>query len=116
MYKECKVYSSQTCCLVPERLNTIISSLNVKREKHSDLPSAVYRSDSKIERYCSYIQYSRYERVCLGTFDTPMEAFEVYKKAKESQIKQLAKMFYDEGAILEDVYQEIMKIDIRPFY
>lgn len=50
----------------------------------------------------------------MGTFDTPEEAFQTYKIAKEAYIKEVAQDSYDKGEITEKVYQALMnwQIDI----
>lgn len=102
-----RVYGPGTCCFVPPRINILLIN---RRNHRGDLPLGVSHNN---RRFAS--QYSRYgENVHLGTFDTPEEAFQTYKIAKEAYIKEVAQGSYDKGEITEKVYQALMnwQIDI----
>ena len=91
--QEYKIYSPQTCCLIPTNMNNILGGLFTERKQYPDLPIGVYRSDTVAERYTATIQYNINDRVNLGSYNTPIEAFEAYKKAKENHIKQMADIY-----------------------
>jgi hypothetical protein len=54
------------------------------------------------------------KRICIGTYDTPEEAFEAYKNAKKEDIVEMATYFYNDGAITTDVYNTLLSLEILP--
>lgn len=90
-----KIYSSETCCLVPQEINKLFT----KRErKRGNLPIGVTKSGKKFISTMTAI-----EKLNSGTFNTPEETFNAYKIAKESWIKEVADKWKDQ--IGEKVYQ-----------
>lgn len=91
-----KIYSPETCMFVPNDINM----LSVKSNKvRGDLPIGV-SWDKKNKKYichCSVfdIGTSKYKTKHLGLYNTPEEAFNVYKKIKEENIKQVADYYKD---------------------
>lgn len=85
-----KIYSPNTCVLIPSKIN----SLFTKREKDRGIyPIGVF----KHRENGTYIATSNNGNgsningsVYLGSFNTPLEAFNAYKQFKESYIKQVA--------------------------
>ena len=51
--------------------------------------------------------------VHLGFFDTPEEAFQAYKSAKEQYVKELATQYFQEGKITQRVYQALMEYQVE---
>ena len=84
-----KIYSPQTCIIVPQRINKLFTKSNKLR---GDLPIGVYynKQNKKYRSQISKIENGKKQRVYLGLYNTPQEAFESYKKAKENYIKQVA--------------------------
>lgn len=79
-----KVYSPDTCCFVPKQIN----SLFIRHKKKKDsLPIGVSKRGKK---YVSMLSMKY-----LGRFDTPEEAFDAYKMAKEAHIKEMADKWKD---------------------
>lgn len=81
LYKGNKIYSPDTCIFVPQEINTLFVKRNKSRGKY---PIGVYYSKEK-NKYRSMLGKTH-----LGYFDTPEGAFNVYKKAKERHIKEIA--------------------------
>lgn len=104
-----KIYSPDTCCLIPSRLNVALVGLNLSRINHPELPVGVMPNSNK---YSSYITIED-KRVYLGNFETPEEAFEVYKQKKLSCLKELAEYYYSNNAIKQDIYEKICLINIE---
>lgn len=52
------------------------------------------------------------KRVYLGVFDSEQEAFEIYKIAKESYVKEQANRYRNE--ISEVIYQNLMNYIVKP--
>lgn len=104
-YKNCKMYSPNTCLLVPKRINTIICDrandrgeckIGVTRRPFSDKFYSSCNSDGK--------------RLFLGAFDTEIDAFNAYKSFKESEIKRVAEMY--RGKIPDEIIEYIKKYEI----
>ena len=84
-----KLYSKETCCLVPQHINNLFTKNTSKR---GDLPIGVNLSGNESNPYqaaCSVDNHLVY----LGVFSTAEEAFQAYKQAKESEIKRVAKLY-----------------------
>lgn len=85
-----KVYGPETCVFVPEYIN----SLFTKRQNHrGKYPIGVHYT-SRGNKYISQLSSSG-ERIYLGRYNTPEEAFEVYKEYKENEIKRVVDRFKD---------------------
>lgn len=91
-----KVYSPETCVFVPQSIN----SLFIKSDKtRGDLPigvdwhkaNQVYQTRCRVFNVKTLKNNSKY----LGCYNTPQEAFDTYKKAKEENIKQIADYYKD---------------------
>ena len=81
-----KVYSPSTCCFVPQKINKILLSSTSTR---GNLPVGV-TENKRDSNYVSKVRNGGKLAKHLGYYKTPEEAFEAYKKAKESYIKEVA--------------------------
>ena len=101
LVKGCKIYSEDTCAFVPAEINcALLSSKKVR----GSFPQGVIYNSTKT-RYRARIQRG-YKWESLGTYDTPEEAFYVYKPVKEAHIKSLAEKWKDK--IDHRVYEALM--------
>lgn len=101
-----KVYSPETCCLVPDYINVVFA-----QRHRGKLPTGVT------------INYQRYQAGCtnpftkkreyLGTYDTMEEAFQKYKQRKEEIIKQIAEREYVNGNIVRQCYEAMTKYQVE---
>ena len=64
-------------------------------------------------KYVAYVNNNTKKHFHLGTFDTPKEAFQAYKSAKEAYIKEVATQYYNEGKITKKVYDALMKYEVE---
>lgn len=87
LFKNNKLYSPKTCIFVPQRINALFTKCNKVR---GDYPIGVTFS-KKVNKYEPQVQGCGW----LGYYDTPEEAFQVYKKTKEQFIKQIADEYKD---------------------
>lgn len=80
-----KIYSSKTCCLVPRDLNVLLID---SRSVRGDCPQGVdlVRSTGKYRAQLSI----NGSHVHLGWFNSPSEAHQIYKRAKERYVKNKA--------------------------
>lgn len=102
-----KLYSPSTCCFVPKEINAMLTKGDAIRGK---LPLGVEQIGRK---FLSRITINK-KNVSLGLYDTPEEAFHIYKKEKENHIFKVAKEYFEKGLICEEVYKALInyKIDI----
>ena len=104
-----KVYSAETCVFVPREINNIILNNKTRRGAH---PVGVkyYRRTGKFVSSCS-IGIGRKKH--LGYYNTPEEAFNAYKQAKEKYIKEQAEKWKDkiDQRAYEALYNYTVDID-----
>ena len=97
-----KIYSEDTCCFVPKEINLLL----VKHDKGRGdyLLGVDYHKKRKQFR-------ARCSDKHLGWFNTEIEAFYVYKEAKEAYIKEVANKWKDQ--IDPRVYEALMKYEVE---
>ena len=100
-----KVYSPETCCIVPSNINTLFIKCNSKRGNY---PIGVYFQEGSYGTSCSN---SNGSLEYLGKHKTPLLAFEAYKTYKEKLIKEIAIKYH--GLIPENVYNALMKYEVE---
>lgn len=96
-----KIYSKDTCILVPQRINMLF----VNKPNNRGLPNGINLCGNRYDAvYCG-----KY----LGAFNTIEEAYEVYSKEKEDAIKIIANEY--KSIIPEKLYKALCKykFDIR---
>lgn len=97
-----KVYSPNTCCFLPPEINKCF--IRQKKSKHN-FPIGVAKHSSG--HYYARVNING-KLKHLGMFNTPTEAFDAYKFAKEQYIKELAEKYFQEGKITEKVYNALL--------
>ena len=103
-----KIYSPETCCLVPQSVNGLFIKENINRGNY---PIGVIYYRKKFQS--SYNNPLATKRITIGRYDTPEEAFFVYKKYKENLIKQIAKEEYDNSNITEKCYNAMINYEVE---
>ena len=83
-----KLYSEDTCAFVPRDINNMFT---LRIRKRGDCPLGVHWDNTK-ERYVAQVNKG-HKRAFLGYFTEPLAAFEVYKRAKEECIKEVAELW-----------------------
>ena len=78
-----KLYSENTCFFVPPEINNIVLKGNAQR---GEFPIGVKKNKYDYSASCRI----RGKGVYLGRFDTAEDAFNAYKEAKESYVKEVA--------------------------
>ena len=106
-----KIYSPETCCLVPCNVNSLFVKNDTNR---GTLPIGVrhYEDDKRFVSQCSD-PFNNNRIRHLGVFSTPKEAFEAYKYEKEQVIKKVAKDEYKKGTISKACYNAMMKYQVE---
>lgn len=101
-----KVYSPETCCFVPNRINTLFTKANSLR---GDLPIGVEKHGDKYK-----VLFHKYDKsMYLGLYHNKIDAFNAYKKAKEDYIKEVANEYFSKGLIAEKVYNAMMNYEVE---
>lgn len=99
-----KIYSPDTCIFVPNRINCLFIKCDGSR---GDLPIGVaYHRNKKYRVHCSVSGKLKY----LGCYDTPEEAFQVYKKVKEKDIKKVAEEY--KNVIPQKLYEAMLRYEV----
>ena len=99
-----KVYSPETCCLVPREINNLFPKANSIRGHY---PIGVSKNKNKFRVFCCLNN----KQVNIGTFKTPELAFQAYKTAKEAYIKEVADEWKNQ--IAENVYQAMYNYNVE---
>lgn len=101
-----KVYSPSTCCFVPQEVNTMLKNRS-KERKQKHLPN-IYKQQSG-----NFLVTGSSEGVTynLGTYHTQEEAFDVFKKFRETSIKRVADKF--KGIIDMNVYEALYNYKVE---
>lgn len=109
LFKGNKIYSPQTCCIVPNEINVLFTKTDKKRGQY---PIGVYYK----KRDCKFIAQCKHggqkSQKHLGSYNTPEEAFKAYKKYKEQYIKQVADKYkqYLEPRVYQALYNYQVEI------
>lgn len=103
-----KIYSPDTCCLIPQRINNLFTKQDCKR---GDLPIGVRRRNNKFRVSCNNMLLGKL--VNIGTYETIEQAFQAYKTYKESYIKQVAQEEYSLGNITKKCYDAMMSYEVE---
>ena len=81
-----KVYSEDTCVFIPQEVNSLLIKHEASRGEH--LIGVCWCKRDKV--FVAQINKNRGKHKRLGYFNTELEAFNAYKQAKESFIKEQA--------------------------
>lgn len=103
-----KVYSPNTCCFVPQRINSLIVNHKRGRGKY---PVGVRKGFGENKYTALYRKEGK--TVIVGTFCCVEDAFNAYKSAKESYIKDIATQYFNDGKITKKVYNALMNYKVE---
>lgn len=103
-----KIYSSESCCLVPMHINSLFTKQDCKR---GELPIGVSKHGNKFRARFNNMLLGKLE--IIGDYNTPEEAFQAYKHRKESYIKQVAQEEYAKGNITKKCYDAMMNYEVE---
>ena len=81
-----KVYSEDSCIFIPNEINLLLTKRTTSRGKH--LIGVCWHNASK--SFIAMVNKNKGKQEHLGCFKTELEAFNAYKQAKESFIKEQA--------------------------
>ena len=99
-----KVYSPDTCVFVPQSINKLFTKHDNARGKYY---IGVRKHGNKFE---AKLSKGNGKAMYLGVFETPKQAFQVYKQAKEDYIKEVAEEY--KGKIDNRLYEALMNYEV----
>ena len=102
-----KVYSENTCVFIPSEINSLLTKREALRGDH--LIGVCWRNTKKA--FVAHVNKNRGRSEHLGYFKTELEAFNAYKAAKESFIKEQAEKW--KGKIDERAYEALMNYTVE---
>ena len=102
-----KVYSEDSCVFIPAEINSLLIKSTASRGEH--LIGVHWSNTNKAFR--ARVCKNKGKREHLGFFDTELEAFNAYKQAKESFIKEQANKW--KGKIDERAYEALMNYKVE---
>ena len=102
-----KVYSEDSCVFLPQEINKILVKCTASRGQH--LIGVYWNKRDKA--FVAQVSKNKSGSEYLGYFKTELEAFNTYKKAKESFIKEQANKW--KGKIDERAYEALMKYEVN---
>lgn len=105
-----KIYSPETCCLVPKRVNELFTKRNKSR---GDFPIGVVWSDSHKSFRSQCWDCTTNKHIMHRGFKTPEEAFYQYKIDKENVIKKVAIEEYINNRITQRCYDAMMSYQVE---
>ena len=102
-----KVYSENTCVLLPQEINKVLTKREASRGEH--LIGVSWSDTSK--SFIARVRKNKGKQERLGCFNTEIEAFNAYKTAKEAFIKEQAEKWKSQIDIR--AYEALMKYEVN---
>ena len=110
LYKGNKIYSPETCVFTPNGINVLFTKSNKARGKYP-IGVSKEKTTGKFKAECQKQLCEKSESRYLGLYDTPEEAFYIYKIEKEKYIKYVADKYKDK--IPENLYNALYKYEVE---
>ena len=102
-----KVYSENTCVFIPAEINTLLIKCTASRGEH--LIGVHWCNTKKV--FVAQVNKGKGMQEKLGYFNTEIEAFNAYKVAKESFVKEQANKW--KGKIDDRAYEALMNYQVN---
>ena len=102
-----KVYNEDSCVFIPQEINSLLIKSNASRGEH--LIGVNWHKTNKA--FVARVSKNKGKQEHLGYFNTEVEAFNAYKTAKESFIKEQAEKWKDK--IDERAYEALMSYTVE---
>ena len=102
-----KVYDENTCIFIPSEINLVLVKREALRGEHL---IGVYWN-KKASAFIARVKKNKGKSEYLGLFKTELEAFNAYKIAKESYLKELANKW--KGEIDGRAYEALMSYEVE---
>ena len=102
-----KIYSEDSCVFLPNEINLLLTKRTATRGEY--LIGVCWHKRDKV--FIAQVNKNKGKSEHLGYFNTEIEAFNAYKKAKESFIKEQANKW--KGKIDERAYNALMNYTVE---
>ena len=102
-----KVYSESTCVFIPKEINSVLTKCTASRGEY--LIGVCWHKRDKV--FMATVSKNKGKQEYLGYFNTEIEAFNAYKEAKESFVKEQAEKW--KGKIDERAYDALMNYEVE---
>ena len=102
-----KVYSEDTCVFIPREINSLLTKRDNNRGKH--LIGVCWNNTNKV--FVARVSKNKAKSWYLGSFKKEIEAFNAYKTAKETFIKEQAEKWKDK--IDYRAYKALMNYEVN---
>lgn len=102
-----KIYSPDTCLLVPQEINELFVKRDVTRGEYP-IGVSYHKTSNKFRASCSNVDK---KHIILGDYGNPIDAFNEYKRFKELTIKKVADKYKD--LIPEKLYDAMYKYEVE---
>lgn len=104
-----KIYSPDTCMIVPERINLMLIK-EFARRGNSPIGTSF---DKRLNKYSVTVHDCDSNEVGLGMFENAIDGFNAYKKAKEKYLLEMANRYKD--ILPDETYEAIInyRVDIN---
>ena len=102
-----KVYSEDTCVFIPNEINSLLTKRTASRGEY--LIGVSWSETNKA--FIAMVSKNKGKQEHLGYFKTEIEAFNAYKTAKESFVKEQAEKW--KGKIDEMAYKALMNYTVE---
>ena len=102
-----KVYSEDYCIFLPNEINLLLTKRTASRGEH--LIGVYYHKRGKV--FMAQVSKNKGKQEHLGSFNTELEAFNAYKEAKESFVKEQANGW--KGQIDIRAYNALMNYEVE---
>ena len=106
LHKNNKIYSPDNCIFVPEHINTLFTERQNDRGVYP-IGVHIHKKTGHFEARCSTLE----GRIYLGVYDTPTQAYKVYKHFKEKYIKKMADFYKDKIPI--KLYEALYRYEVE---
>ena len=94
LFKNNKIYSPNTCCICPARINTLFTTRKNDRNKNGIIGVGEDKHTIKGKVYIYYRSRVNINNKNINcAFDTIEDAFMDYKNKKEQEIKRIADLY-----------------------
>lgn len=110
LIKDNEFYSSDTCCLVPQNINSLFTN-RVNYRGNLPIGVSVNKNTGKYVAECCNPFINRKKHI--GSYSTKENAFQAYKQYKEKIIKQVAEIEYSKENITKQCYEAMLNYKVE---
>ena len=107
-----KVYSEETCCLLPDDLNKMILTANERRGLY---PVGVSKGDVVGATFRMRVSDKRKGLIAISGYADEWAAFSDYKELKLANIRYAAEKELTKGTITQEIYNALLRYEVVPY-